>query len=378
MTHMEVKTVGTTEEFVSLRDEWNALLESSASDCVFLTHEWLFAWWKHLAEGRQLAIVIARDGGKLVGILPLAERPAQFTRMMPRTLEFLGSGAIGSDYLDAIAAPGREREVIAAFAGHLNERAQLLQLSQLRAGNCVVSMLAEQLQGQGWAAEEATLNVCPYIDLTGHTWDSFVATLGPHIRKGVKRSLRNLPTTFEFRVDCVQTVAEAQNALDIAMDLHHRRWANGRSSEAFQSEAVVAFHREFVELAAQKGWLRILIVYLNNVPAAAQYGLRYGKTFYFYQSGFDPAFSKQSVGVVVMALAVKTAIEEGTLEYDFLHGNEEYKFHWARGKRSLGRIELHPPQATAWIYKQAIGFNRAARQVARRVLDRASNVALSR
>ena len=375
---MQIDTIRTTEEFVSLRNEWNELLETSAADCVFLTHEWLSVWWKHLSEGRRLAIVTARDGGKLVGILPLAERPAQFTRMMPRTLEFLGSGIIGSDYLDAIVGVGRESEVIPAFAEYLDGRAQLLQLSQLRAGNCLVSILAEQLRGQGWTPNEVTLNVCPYIDLSGHTWESFVATLGPHIRKGVKRSLRNLPTTHDFRADCVRTAAEAQSALEIAMDLHHKRWGDGRGSEAFQSDAVVAFHREFVELAAQKGWLRLLIIHLNNVPAAAQYGLRYGKTFYFYQSGFDPAFSKLSVGVAVMALAVKTAIEEGTLEYDFLHGNEEYKFHWARQTRHLARIELHPPQARAWIYKHAIGFNRAARQVARRVLDRASNVALSR
>ena len=79
-----------------------------------------------------------------------------------------------------------------------------------------------------------------------------------------------------------------------------------------------------------------------------------------------------------MAAAIKTAIEEGALEYDFLHGDEEYKFHWAHEIRDLARLELHPPQASAWIYKHAIGFNRAARQMARRVLDRASNASLNR
>jgi Acetyltransferase (GNAT) domain len=107
--------------------------------------------------------------------------------------------------------------------------------------------------------------------------------------------------------------------------------------------------------------------------------LRYGPTFYFYQSGFDPVYSKHSVGVSTMGLAIKTAIEEGASEYDFLHGNEEYKFHWAHRVRDLNRLELHPPQAIAWIYKQAIILNRAARQMARRVLNRArANAALNR
>ena len=31
---------------------------------------------------------------------------------------------------------------------------------------------------QGWTAAESKLNVCPYIDLRGHTWESYLATLG--------------------------------------------------------------------------------------------------------------------------------------------------------------------------------------------------------
>jgi len=69
-----------------------------------------------------------------------------------------------------------------------------------------------------------------------------------------------------------------------------------------------------------------------------------------------------------MGLAIKTAIEGGASEYDFLHGDEEYKFHWAKVSRDLMRLELHPGRRSASIYRRAISFNRAARQVARRVL----------
>src|SRR5205823_14601132 len=104
--------IRTTQEFAQLHDEWNALLATSASDCVFLTHEWLFTWWKHLADDRALTIIALRDNGKLIGILPLATRTAQYARMMPRVAEFIGSGIIGSDYLDAIIEKGREGAVL--------------------------------------------------------------------------------------------------------------------------------------------------------------------------------------------------------------------------------------------------------------------------
>ena len=72
-----------------------------------------------------------------------------------------------------------------------------------------------------------------------------------------------------------------------------------------------------------------------------------------------------------MGLSIKAALEEGASEYDLLHGDEEYKFHWARTKRELGRLEMHPPHTRARFYKRAIEFNRAARQMARRVLKMA-------
>jgi CelD/BcsL family acetyltransferase involved in cellulose biosynthesis len=373
---MKTETVRTFEEFDSLRDEWNALLATSESDTIFLRHEWLSVWWKHMAEGRQLSIVIARDGKELVGVLPLAERKPQRTRMMPRVLEFLGSGIIGSDYLDAIVHRGREREVLAAFAEYLSNRALMLQLSQLRGADCTVTELTGLLIPKGWTGETAKINVCPYINLRGQTWEDYLGTLGPQVRKGIGRCLRNLPKTYGFRVDCVETADRAEKALGILIDLHLKRWGGGGKSEAFQSESVIAFHREFAQLAAQRGWLRLLILYLDDVPVSALYAFRYGSTFYFYQSGFDPSFSKQSVGVATMALAIQRAIEEGALEYDLLHGAEEYKFHWSHETRDLARIELHPPQTSAWVYRHAIAFNRAARQMARRVLLRASNVAL--
>src|SRR5262249_23676777 len=156
-----------------------------------------------------------------------------------------------------------------------------------------------------WTIKESKMNVCPYIDLRGHTWESYLATLGPNVRKNINRYLRNLPKTFEMRIDCATTPSDAQAALEKAIDLHRRRWGTRGTSEAFHTATVIAFHREFVRVAAERGWLRLLVLSLDGAAVAALYGLRYGPTFYFYQSGFDPAFSKHSVGATTMGLAIK-------------------------------------------------------------------------
>src|SRR5690349_19277347 len=147
---MNIELVEDAEAFFGLRDEWNALLKASNSDTVFLTHEWLSSWWRHLSEGRRLSILLARENGDLIGILPVARRQPQYARMMPRLLEFLGSGLIGSDYLDLIARKGRETDVSSAFADYLHARGIMLQFSQLRTGECAVSKLVNNLQRHHW------------------------------------------------------------------------------------------------------------------------------------------------------------------------------------------------------------------------------------
>src|SRR5262249_7982458 len=86
--------------FMTLREEWRELLAASGADCIFLTWEWLYAWWNHLAAGRQLRLITVRAEGRLVGLLPLSVSPPHWRRLIPfRRCEFLGAGSVGSDYL---------------------------------------------------------------------------------------------------------------------------------------------------------------------------------------------------------------------------------------------------------------------------------------
>jgi CelD/BcsL family acetyltransferase involved in cellulose biosynthesis len=114
---------------------------------------------------------------------------------------------------------------------------------------------------------------------------------------------------------------------------------------------LLAFHRELSAIALERGWLRLWVLWLDRRPAAAFYGFRYGERFLYYQAGFDRAFARWSVGLVAMGLAIRSAIEEGAGEIDFLHGGETYKSLWSRSWRELERIELFPPTAAGHAHR---------------------------
>jgi len=364
---LTVDRIEDERRFAGLAAEWDALVAESASDNLFLTWEWLHTWWRHLSGRRRLFLVVLRHHGELVAVAPLCLAPAQLQRLLPfRSLQFLGTGTVGSDYLDLIVRQGWEDEAASALAEHLRSERAMLELRQLRR-EAVAWRLSERLGPEGWACRQARTDVCPVVPLAGHTWASYLATLGAAHRYNLQRRLRNLER--QFTVECASVTAEEGRgpALARLIDLHQARWRERGGSDVFASPGLLSFHEELTRLALSKGWLRLLELRLDGRPAASLYGFRYRDAFLFYQSGLDPAFVKLSVGLAMMGLAIKSALEEGAAEYDLLHGGEAYKFLWAREARELGRLELYPPVWRGFICERALTLGRAARRAAGRL-----------
>ena len=365
-----IETITDSAGFHAMREEWAELLESSTSDCVFLTWEWLHTWWKHLGAGRQLDLIAVRQGEELVGLAPLMVGRPRLGRLFPwRTRALLGTGTVGSDYLDVIVRRGRESEALDALAAHLAAEESVLHLEQINRRSCAALELAARVARQGWRDTERPGDVCPFIDLRGLTWDSYLASLAPEHRYNCKRRLSALTKRFDMRFERVASEDERPEALAALVALHNKRWSARGGSTALRGR-LVAFHEEVTRLALERGWLRLFVLRLDGKPVAALYGFRYRHAFCFYQSGFDPSYSRYSVGQVTVALTIKHAIEEGATEYDMLHGDERYKFGWARQIRELGRRELYPPTARGWLCQRSVALDRAARRTARRLLPR--------
>ena len=360
--------IGDLVSFQRLEPEWNGLLQHSASDCLFLTWEWLSTWWRHLAENRSLAVTTVRCDGRLTGIAPCCLKPADWKQARPLpVMEFLGSGYVGSDYLDFIVRSGFEEQAQDALASQLGTQQVVHKWTQLR-HRARAENIAAGLNQSGWTVDETTTNVCPYIPVEGSTWESYLGSLGSEHRYNFQRKWKRLNRDFSVRFDAVSTAHECEEAIPQLIQQHNARWSERGGSDAFHLPALTAFHREFSQIALKRGWLRLYVLRLDEKPAAFLYGFHYGRKFYFYQSSFDATYAKHSPGLITMGLAIRSAIEEGAEEYDLLHGDESYKSHWSLDKRDLVRLELYPPNPMGRICRSAIGLARASRTLASRVI----------
>lgn len=356
--------IDTDAAFHDLRAEWTELLQASPSNTFFLTWEWLYTWWKHLHGNRRLYIVTVRHEGRLVALAPLAVRPRQWNRLMPfEMLEFLGSGNVGSDYLSLIVHRGFEDTALPALVTRLRDSGYVLELSHVDRTSAQMSAAAAEMRVQGWREQCATIERCPYIALQGHTWDSYLGTLGRTHRTNFRRKVKKLNQLYKLRIEEAQTDSERRAALDVLVNLHLKRRREVGGSDALHTPELIAFHEEATAIALQQGWLRLHVLWLDDKPAAAMYGFEYDGVFNFYQSGFDSAYATYSVGLVMTGLTVQGAIERGIRDFDFLHGEEPYKYLWASAERELVRFHFFPPHARGTFIDRTMRLRRGTLQL---------------
>ncbi len=95
---------------------------------------------------------------------------------------------------------------------------------------------------------------------------------------------------------------------------------------AFMNQKRKRFFLEMARIFLQKEWLELLFLEANDAKLAALLNFKYRDIVYVYNSGYDPEFSRWSPGWVLISYSIQYAIEGGIKNYDFLRGNESYKY----------------------------------------------------
>jgi CelD/BcsL family acetyltransferase involved in cellulose biosynthesis len=171
-------------------------------------------------------------------------------------------------------------------------------------------------------------------------WDEFLGGLGTHMRSNVKRRRKNL--TRDFAVEYI-TVADAERlptAMAALFALHGRRWRRRGVAGAFAGARMQSLHLDVAQRFLARDWLRLHLLQLDGVPAAALYCFQQGQRVYYYLGGFVPELARYGLGVALLAYAIEHAIGAGATELDMLRGNETYKYYWKCEERTTERLIL--------------------------------------
>lgn len=295
------------EGFDTAAGPWTKLLEDCPTNTVFVTPEWQQLWWRHFGGGRTLDILSVRDGDGLVGLAPM--------RLGGCKMALVGDKNV-CDYSDFIVSTAHVKDVLPLLFEDLSKRCwNRLVLHSIPAGSPTLELIPDLAKAQGWSVELAQEDVCPRAELPDD-WETYLNGLTKKDRHELRRKFRRLDSAGDVRF-------YLSEAPDKDMDDFIRLHTLSREDKAeFMTPEMEVFFREVVTLP-QAG---LHFVEVDGIRAAAIIRFDYDNSRLLYNSGYDPRFASLSVGLLLKAWAIREAIETGMKCFDFLRGDEPYKY----------------------------------------------------
>lgn len=336
-TQMEFTLHTTFETLMPISREWDELLSESVTDAPFLRFDYLRDWWQTLGGGEwpqaELTVVAAREAGRLVGVAPLFQT---VNRDGESALMLLGSIEI-SDYLDLIVRPADLSRFVTGLLDFLASRVtsgwRALDWYNLPEASPTLAAFEADASARGWTFMREVYQPAPYIPLPAD-FETYLAGIDKKQRHEIRRKMRRAA---ESEIPVRWYLVEDESALEAEMEAFFALMSQDPAKEKFLTEPMRRQMLAAARTALRGGWLWLAFLEVGGKKAAGAFNFDYGNRLWGYNSGVDRAFNEFSPGWVLLAHTLQWACEHGRSEFDFMRGNEEYKYRFGGKDRRVMR-----------------------------------------
>jgi CelD/BcsL family acetyltransferase involved in cellulose biosynthesis len=327
--------------FDALAGEWDALLQRARSNVLFLTRVWQQTWWTHLGHGDLWIVAFRRaDTDALVGIAPLYHfTHADGDHAGLSRLTLVGCLAV-SDYLDLIIAKGWEERVYTALETWLQSadapRWDVLDLCNLPEVSTTYNRFADMLRGDGFDVEVFREDVAPQFALPRH----YATYLQDQVDKKQRHEIRRKQRRAEREANTSFFMVGPNHCLEAEVDDFIALQRASRDDKAeFMTPEMRRFFNAIARAMYDAGYLRLFFLTIDGEKAATLFAFEYDQRFLLYNSGYDPdAHAQLSPGWVLLAYSIQYAIAVGCHTFDFMQGDEEYKYRFGSHDYNVMRM----------------------------------------
>jgi CelD/BcsL family acetyltransferase involved in cellulose biosynthesis len=305
----EFVQVGPDVGLESLAEPWRALWDRVPDATPFQAPAWLMPWSTHYAPGRTFAVASADAAG---------------LRALAVAFEWRGSvllaGTGPSDFGDALVRPDAAADgdgllAALALAAH-SVGARRLELRQLRPTSALLSARAPD----GWRDSRSPDEPCAVAVLAG---PEGVEAVSPRWRANARRAERRWHAAGAAHLPA-DALAEAPHA--VLGRLHAQRWHARGEDGVLADPRLAAFVRDALPRLAADGLGGVETLTVGGRAVAAALVLEGPGAAYYFLGGFDPAYGRESPGLVTVVAAMRRARARGAEAFHFLRGREDYKY----------------------------------------------------
>lgn len=329
-----------------VRDEWDAL--GSASGTPFTGATWTACWWDAFAPGADALVLAARDGGELVGALPVVRHGRRLS-------------AMANDHSPLFSPPARDERARGALVDAALELAPAgLHLPNVPDGDPLTAGRVG-----AWRATRPG-NVALVVETAGAFADWREQTKR---RWGapLERFRRKMGREHHMRLLLNEPPADLERELERGFAVEGSGWKGRARTAIVSAPETESFYRAVASAFLTRGELACSSLELDGRMVAWDLSLRHGNRIWLLKTGYDEEFRRFAPGLVLRLSVIEDCFARGLAAHELLGTVDDWKPKFATTERAHTSIDLFPRTATG-----AAGWAaRRARHVAARALHAA-------
>lgn len=339
MMPVNVQVVRSSQDLDRLGPVWDEITRTNTTSPPWATYEWFSSWYYASSEAITPYIILILENGKPIGLVPLVRTVVSYYGMA-----FVQLGFISDTNPNELIIGQSDPRCVTALFSHLYEAESewdVLKFRGLRRQSTTSQFLEVFLQksGRRWIWDSSIES--PYL-LIKTDWENYYKNLSKNLRNSVRRGIKEIRKYGTLKTLDYSTPDSVEAGIAIIYKISERSWQAQEGTD-ISSGKDGRFYATFAKAAADRGWLNLKILFLDDHPIAFEYNICFGSTVYELKSGYDLTYRQFSPGKILMRDNVEYFISNQFSEIDFMGAADDYKLQWTK---------LVCPYSNLWLYAQ--------------------------
>lgn len=334
---MEYRWIEDVEEFCGIAERWDRAIAASGDHNPFLLSDFILTWWKHYSRNRKLMILVASDGDRITGGIPLCLEK----RFGRRVLVHIGGSAANlTHYFSVDNDPG----LVVQLVESLSKRGDWdrLLLTRVRTDSALMRHIKSvpwDIYG-GLEHSDRDNGFNGIIDVAAG-YDPIFKNLNNRLRKYLKNGLRESDALGGASLVRVNGVSDVGKLFEQYVKLSVASFNSRGRRSAFEDSRYRDFFKDILCVFEAKGMLDSHKLSAGEKTLAISFGYRFGEGFKWILTAYSQEFSSLRPGHILIDFLVREAIAKGDTYFDMYYGGESfYKKQWCNKMVPLKSVEI--------------------------------------
>lgn len=328
--------INSSKQFIAISEEWDVLASKQKWPNVFSDFSWIESWWRHFGSDKTLHIVLARLSGVLIGIVPLFYSSKYVINMM----QFIGRP--GADYSDILLHPDYSEHAGEIWQYIINSsKNTIIRLDGISPDSPSYNCFVSENNLFNRAVKKRIIYNSPFVSIT-QSWGDYENTLKKRLTQDTARQRRRLNALSELEFDNINDEKDIPALISHMIEQKCGRYRATGAKNIFKDKRYKDFYIDVSTTFFAKGNLDLSHIKLMGQILAIHFGFYYGNKFFYYMPSFNLNYSNYSPSRILLHTMLKKSFSDNHNEFDFLSGDESYKYDWTNSYRQVYGLFIYP------------------------------------